>query len=236
MATLLPPSSPPAPFPDPPDWARRGIAALTEAHPLFGLIEPAAGPLPWRRRTPGFAGVLRTITGQMISNAAAAAIWRRVSALEGALDPAGLLALPEEALRGAGFSRPKVSHARALARACIERRLRFDELPGMSDAEAVAHLAAVPGLGPWTASVHLLFAEERADIFPPGDVALLASYTDLMGLDARPTPKALVIASQAWTPWRALAARLLWHWWRHRTGRATLEEPDPAPVLSSGAP
>ncbi|MBE9603361.1 DNA-3-methyladenine glycosylase 2 family protein [Acetobacteraceae bacterium H6797] len=235
MALTLLPSLPPDNFPYPPAWARQGIAALVEAHPLFGMIEPAAGPLPWRSRPRGFPGLLRTITGQMISNAAAAAIWRRVSALEGALDPAGLLALPEEALRGAGFSRPKVAHARALALACLDGRLRLHELGAMSDAEAIVHMAAVPGLGPWTAAVHLLFAEERADIFPSGDVALLASYTDLMGLEARPTQKVLVAAAEAWSPWRSLAARLLWHWWRHRTGRATLEEPDPAPVLPNPA-
>lgn len=232
MADLLPPFPPPASsdFPHPPRWALEGIRALGVAHPRFAAIVPAAGPLPWRTRPRGFAGLLRTITGQMISNAAAAAIWRRVAALDGALTPEGLLALPEEALRGAGFSRPKVAHARALAAACLDGRLRFDLLPGMADAEAIAHLAAIPGLGPWTAAVHLLFAEERADLFPSGDVALLAAYTDLFGLPARPSQKALLAEAAAWAPWRGLAARLLWHWWRHRTGRATLEDPDPQGV------
>jgi len=202
-----------------PPWAAEGIAALSVLDPDFARILPAAGPLPWRRRDPGFAGVLRTICGQMISNQAAAAIWGRVAALPGALEPAGLLALPEEALRGAGLSRPKVAHVRALARAVAEGELDFVALRALPDTAAIAALATIPGLGPWTAQVHLLFGFERPDVFPAGDVALAAGLTHLKALPARPTPKALAVMAEAWSPWRSLAARLLWHHWRHVTGR-----------------
>lgn len=202
-----------------PPWAAEGIAALSVLDPDFARILPAAGPLPWRRRDPGFAGVLRTICGQMISNQAAAAIWGRVAALPGALEPAGLLALSEEALRGAGLSRPKVAHVRALARAVAEGELDFVALRALPDTAAIAELATIPGLGPWTAQVHLLFGFERPDVFPAGDVALAAGLTHLKALPARPTPKALAVMAEAWSPWRSLAARLLWHHWRHVTGR-----------------
>jgi DNA-3-methyladenine glycosylase II len=145
-----------------------------------------------------------------------------VATLPGALTPAGLLALPEAALRGAGFSRPKVAHARALATACIEARIDLAALPP-DDAGALAALTALPGVGPWTAAVHLLFAEQRADVFPAGDVALAAALADLRGLPARPDTRALAELAVAWSPYRALAARLLWHWWRWRTGRAAGE-------------
>jgi DNA-3-methyladenine glycosylase II len=225
---MVPPSPttpPPPPFPAAPAWARAGIAALVAADPRFGAIEPMAGPLAWRVRQPGFPGLLRAICGQQISNQAAAAIWKRLSGLPGALDPAGLLAMDDATLCGvAGLSRPKAAHARSLAVACAEGRLDFAALPGMSDAEAVAHIAAVKGLGPWTAAIHLLFAEQRPDIFPPGDVALAASAAHLLGLEARPGPKALVAMAEAWAPWRSLAARLLWHHWRCVTGRAVVED------------
>lgn len=212
---------PPAPAASPPvpRWAREGIAELIRLDPDFALIETRAGPLPWRQRDPGFPGVLRTICGQMISNQAAAAIWGRLAALPGALDPAGLLVIGEEALRGAGLSRNKVSHVRALAAAVAEGRLDFTALRALPDEGAVAALSAVPGLGPWTAQVHLLFGFERPDVFPSGDVALAAGLADLKGLEARPKPKALVEMALAWSPWRSLAARLLWHHWRHVTGR-----------------
>lgn len=224
MASPSSPSSPP-PFPCPPPWARDGLAALAAADPRLGAIEAAAGPLPWRTRQPGFPGLLRAICGQQISNQAASAIWRRLSALPGALDPAGLLAMDDATLCGiAGLSRPKAAHARSLATACLDGRLDFAALPGMGNAEAIAHIAAVKGLGPWTAEVHLLFAEQRPDIFPSGDLALAASAAHLLGLPARPGPKALAVLAEGWAPWRSLAARLLWHHWRFVTGRPAVED------------
>ncbi|MDI3307645.1 MAG: DNA-3-methyladenine glycosylase 2 family protein [Acetobacteraceae bacterium] len=216
---------PPPPFPQPPDWARAGIDALVQRDPRLGRIEAAAGPLPWRSRQPGFPGLLRAICGQQISNQAAAAIWKRLSALPGALEPAGLLALDDATLCGiAGLSRPKAAHARSLARACLEGRLDFTALRGMEDEAAVAHIAAVKGLGRWTAEIHLLFAEQRPDIFPSGDLALAASAAHLLGLPARPGPKALAELALEWRPWRSLAARLLWHHWRFVTGRPVVED------------
>lgn len=215
----------PAASSPPPAWAEEGIAALGRADPDFARILPAAGPLPWRRRDPGFPGLLRAICGQMISNQAAAAIWGRLSALPGALEPAGLLALSEEALRGAGLSRPKVLHVRALAAAVAEGRLDFAALRAVPDEEAVAAIAAIPGLGPWTAQIHLLFGFERPDVFPAGDLALAAGLTHLKGLPERPKPKLLAEIALAWSPWRSLAARLLWHHWRHVTGRPAGEAP-----------
>ena len=215
----------PPPFPQPPAWAREGIAALVKQDQRLGGIEAAAGPLPWRTRLPGFPGLLRAICGQQISNQAAAAIWRRLSALPWALTPEGLLALDDAALCGvAGLSRPKAAHARSLARACLEGRLDLAALAAMEDEAAVAHIAAVKGLGRWTAEIHLLFAEQRPDIFPVGDLALAASAAHLLGLGARPGPKALGAIAEAWRPWRSLAARLLWHHWRFVTGRPAVED------------
>ncbi|MDN3566859.1 DNA-3-methyladenine glycosylase family protein [Paeniroseomonas aquatica] len=225
---MTPPSPPPSvpAFPLPPPWAVAGLAALVEQDPRLGAIEPAAGPLPWRSRAPGFPGLLRTICGQQISNQAAGAIWRRLAALPGALEPAGLLALDDAMLCGvAGLSRPKAAHARSLAAACLDGRLDFAGLAALGDAAAVAHIAAVKGLGPWTAEVHLLFAEQRPDIFPSGDLALAASAAQLLGLEARPPPRALAALALGWAPWRSLAARLLWHHWRHVTGRPAVEDP-----------
>lgn len=217
VASSLPQAS--AALPPAPDWAREGIAALCRQDPDFARIEAQAGPLPWRRRDPGFPGLLRTICGQMISNQAAAAIWGRLSALPGVLAPEGLLATSEEALRVAGLSRPKVGHVRALAAAVAEGRLDLVALREAPDDAAVAAIAAIPGLGPWTAQVHLLFGFERPDVFPAGDVALAAGLADLKAMPERPKPRALVALAEGWAPWRSLAARLLWHHWRHVTGR-----------------
>ena len=203
----------------PPPWFRPGVEALCALDPDFARIEPAAGPLPWRWRPPGFAGLVRTVLGQQISNQAAEAIWRRFAALPQALEPAGTLKLTDAQFHAAGLSRPKVAHLRALAEAALDGKLRLDALAEMPDAEAVAHLAAQRGLGPWTAQVHLLFAEARPDLFPHGDVALAAALQHLKGWQERPKPRDLTLIAEGWSPWRSLAARLLWHHWRYATGR-----------------
>jgi DNA-3-methyladenine glycosylase II len=180
--------------------------------------------LPWRTRTPGFPGLLQAIVAQMISNQAAAAIWGRLRALPGALEPEGLLALPDELLRGAGLSRPKVAHARVLAEAFLGGILSAAALEAMGNDEAIAKIASVKGLGTWTAEIYLLFALQRLDVFPAGDIALASAAAELKGLDARPDPKALRLLAEAWRPSRSLAARLLWHHWRHLTGRPALDD------------
>lgn len=204
--------------------ARDGLVCLVRIDPDLAAIEAAAGPLPWRTRPPGFPGLLQTIMGQQISNQAAAAIWRRLAALPGALTPAGLLALDEVVLRAAGLSRPKVAHSRSLATAFLDGRLDTAALATMDDGTAIAALSAVPGLGPWTAEVHLLFALQRPDVFPAGDLALAAAVADLKRLPARPAPRALRAMAEGWTPYRGLAARLLWHHWRYRTGRPSMDD------------
>jgi len=203
---------------------RAALDALVRADPRLAAVEAAAGPLPWRVRAGGFPGLLQVIMGQQISSAAAAAIWGRLAALPGALAPSGLLALPDDALRAAGLSRPKVGHARALATAFEDGRLSAAGLAAMPDEAAVAAITAVRGLGPWTAEVYLLFAEGRPDVFPAGDIAVAGAAAALLGLPARPDPRALRALAEAWRPSRALAARLLWHHWRWLTGRPALDD------------
>ena len=215
-------------FPHPPTAARAALQLLVAADPDLAGIEAAAGPLPWRRRAAGFEGLLQAIVGQQISNQAAAAIWGRLRAVPGALQPQGLLALDEAALRSAGLSRPKVAHARSLAAAFADGTLETGALAAMEDEAAIAAIATVRGMGRWSAEVYLLFALEREDVFPAGDLALAGAAAALKGLAARPGPVPLRALAEGWRPWRGLAARLLWHHWRHLTGRPAFDD------LSSG--
>ena len=214
-------------FPHPPPAARAAITSLIQADPDLARIENAAGPLPWRRRAAGFPGLLQAIVGQQISNQAAAAIWGRLRQVPGALQPAGLLALTDDDFRGVGFSRPKVAHARSLATAFADGVLEEAAIAALDDDAAIARISSVRGLGPWTAEIYLLFALERADVFPAGDLALAAAAADLKKLPARPGPKAFRELAEIWRPHRALAARLLWHHWRHVTGRPAMDDLSP---------
>jgi len=211
-------------FPHPPDAAAAGLAALVRAHPVFGQVLERAGPLPWRSRPPGFPALLQGIVAQMISNQAAHAIWSRLCALPDALEPSGLARLTDDDLRAAGLSRPKVAHARALASAFLDGTLQADRLAAMDDEVAIAAIASVKGLGRWTAEIYLLFALQRLDVFPAGDIALAAAAADLKRLPQRPDPRSLRALAEDWRPWRSLAARLLWHHWRHVTGRPAMDD------------
>ena len=207
-----------------PGWAAAARAGLFALEPRFAAIETRAGPLPWRRRAPGFPGLLRCICGQMISQAAAESIWARLNTIEGAMEPARFALMDDALLCGVGgLSRPKAAHARSAAQAIIDGRIAPGRIAALDDAAALEGIRAVKGLGPWTAAIYLLFAEDRADIFPPGDVALAAGAAHLLDLPARPEPRALVELAGAWAPHRSMAARLLWHHWRHATGRAAGE-------------
>jgi len=176
---------------DAPPWAADALAALVCLDPQLAAIPEAAGALPCRRREAGFAGLLGSLCAQMISNQAATAIWGRLAALPGALTPAGLLALEDEALRQAGLSCPKVNHARALAEAFATGRISAEGLAALPDGAAIAAIAAILGFGPWTAGVHMLLGYDRSDILPAGDLALAASLAVLRREPERPKPREL---------------------------------------------
>ncbi len=214
----------PAP-PEPPPWARAALDRLARIDPDLARIEQQAGRLPWRVRQPGFSGLLNAIVGQQISNQAAAAIWRRCCALPGCGAPATFLLIDAETLRAAGLSRPKIAHGRAVAEAFCSGRLASETLAAMGDEEAVATLSSVRGLGVWSAEIYLLFALQRPDVFPAGDLALQAAAAHLKGLPERPRAADLRRIAEPWQPHRAIAARLLWHWWRHVTGRPSMDDP-----------
>jgi DNA-3-methyladenine glycosylase II len=211
-------------FPHPPEPARAALELLIAQDADLAAILMRAGPLPWRTRSPGFPGLLQAIVAQMISNQAAVAIWGRLRLTPGALEPAGLIALPDDALRAAGLSRPKVVHARALAAAFLDGTLDAARLALMDDEAAIATIASIKGMGRWSAEIYLLFALGRLDVFPAGDIALAGALAHLKGMEGRPGPVALRALSEAWRPARSLAARLLWHHWRFVTGRPALDD------------
>lgn len=200
-----------------------GVAALVAADADFARVVAEHGPPPSRQRDPGFGTLLRAIVFQQVSTAAGTAIWGRVEAGLGEMAPAALLARDDDALRGYGLSRPKVKYARALAAALVDGGLDLDKLYDMEDEAAIAALVALPGIGRWTAEIYLLSALDRPDIMPAADIALMTAAQHLKSLPARPTAKDMYVMSEPWRPWRSVAARLLWHYYR------ALKQRDPAP-------
>lgn len=188
-----------------PDCVAEGAAFLAAAHPRFAHALTLTGPLPLRRQADGFTALLDAITGQQVSVASAKAIWARLQAA-GLTDPAVMAQASDDALRAVGLSRQKARYGRALAQAGID----YDALRTASDAQVITTLTAVPGIGNWTAEIYAMFALGRADVFAPGDLALQEGARLLFDLPDRPNERTLRAMAGDWSPWRAVAARILW--------------------------
>ncbi|WP_322868024.1 DNA-3-methyladenine glycosylase family protein [Aquicoccus sp. G2-2] len=165
--------------------------------------------VPLRLRPDGFAPLLSAIMSQQVSVASARAIWGRMEAA-GLVTPEAVAVAGEERLRAAGLSRQKIRYAQELARAGID----YVALRDMPDEAVIARLVEVPGIGVWTAEIYAMFSLGHADVFAPGDLALQEAARLLYGLDARPKPKAFREMAERWSPWRAVAARILWAYYR----------------------
>jgi DNA-3-methyladenine glycosylase II len=198
------------------DEARRALCALDAGLARAHSLTP---PFVWRRQEPGFSGLIKLLIGQQISTAAAAAIWERCAAALEPMSPEAVLALTDADFRSIGFSGAKVRYARALAEAVVRGDLQPDDLVALSDEDALQRLVATPGIGPWTASVYLLFCEGRADLCPEVDVALREALRRADGADFRLSPPAFRRRAAHWSPFRGVAAHLLWAFYRTQEGR-----------------
>ena len=155
--------------------------------------------------------LVHIVLEQKVSLVSALAVMNRVDALCPTFAPAEFLAVPERALREAGISERKVGYCRALAEAIAEGSLSLPALRRLDDAEVIARLTAVRGIGPWTAGVYLTMALSRRDAWPSGDRALAVGVAERWSLDAVPDYPVLDRMAEAWRPWRGVASRLIWH-------------------------
>jgi len=187
------------------------LADLTARDPRLARIVADFGPPPLWARAPGFPTLLHIILEQQVSLASAKAAYDRLLAIATPLTPARFLALDDATLKAVGFSRQKVRYGRELARAIEEGRLELAGLATMDDDAARAELVKVIGIGRWTADIYLLMALGRPDVWPVGDLALATAARDVLDLPTAPPPAELAAIGEAWRPWRAVAARILWH-------------------------
>ncbi|SMP12462.1 DNA-3-methyladenine glycosylase family protein [Shimia sagamensis] len=196
------------------DCVAEGAAWLAELDPRFARALELTGPLPLRLRPDGFDQLLSAIVSQQVSVASAAAIWARMQGA-GLVTPEAIVAASEDELRGAGLSRQKMRYARALA----DEGIDFEALRSAPNDEIFKRLTKVSGIGIWTAEIYAMFSLGRADVFAPGDLALQESARMLFDLNDRPKERALRQMAEAWSPWRSVASRLLWAYYRVDKGR-----------------
>ncbi|WP_309085527.1 DNA-3-methyladenine glycosylase [Chelativorans sp.] len=196
----------------------RGLDALVLIDRRLAPVRAAAGQVPLRRSPAGFHSLASVIVSQQVSRASADAIFGRLCRLVDPLTPAGFLAGGERIMVEAGLSRAKQKTLTALSAMLQAGELDLALLGALPAGEAIASLTAVPGIGPWTAEVYLLVAAGHADIFPAGDVALQTAVARAFGLQPRPEAKQLALLAESWSPWRSVAARLFWSYYREIRG------------------
>lgn len=210
------------------------LDALCALDPRLAEIRELALPPPLRVLPADLAGLVWIVNSQLISVAAARAIHGRVEAALGVIDRDALSAASDEVFRSAGMSRGKLRTVRALC-AAVDAGLDLAGLVDLDEAEARAALLAVPGIGPWTADVFLLFAHGRADAFPAGDVAVQSALREAFGLETRPDRAGAERMAERWRPLRGVAAQLLWAYYlRTRGGRDAAPVPN-RPAVSEEA-
>ena len=189
----------------------KGVAELRERDPHLAAVVERFGPPPLWDRPQGFQTLVQIILEQQISLSAGRAAYERLMRLAGEVTPERIAGLSLEQLRSAGQTRQKSVYIHELAQAIVEGRFDADRLAEMDDDEARAALVTLKGIGPWTADIYLLMALGRADVWPGGDLALVASIREVKRMRTTPDPRRIDRLTRSWRPWRAVAARLLWH-------------------------
>jgi DNA-3-methyladenine glycosylase II len=166
----------------------------------------------WHRK-PGFPTLIHIILEQQVSLASARAAFDKLCREVSPLTPAAFLTLDDGALKAVGFSRQKTQYCRGLSLAILQGELDLQKLDRMEDSAARANLMKMKGIGPWTANIYLLMALRRPDIWPSTDLAIVVAIQKLKDLKNRPDGDKLRELSNPWRPWRAVAARILWHYY-----------------------
>ena len=208
-----------------------GIAALIARDKRFASVFARTGLPPLRRRQGGFEGLAQIIMGQQLSTASAAAIHGRLVAIADPFDHRAILRVRKDRLLRIGLSNAKVKALKEIAKAIEAKHIDLNALADMPADDAHDALTALHGVGPWTADLYLLACIGHADAWPAGDLALQEAARMAFGLHARPTTREMGPLAEKWRPYRAVAARLLWSYYRimkKREGVLTAPAAEPA--------
>jgi DNA-3-methyladenine glycosylase II len=185
---------------------------------IKGLIEQL-GPYSIEFLDPTFETLVRSIVFQQLSGKVARVIFGRlVDAMPGGvLTPQGVLSLRPERLRRLGLSRQKAAYIRDLARQTTKGKIVFEVLTQLPDEEVIERLTQVKGIGPWTAHMFLIFALQRTNVLPTGDLGVRAAIKKVYGLRDLPKPREIEELARGWHPYCTVAT---WYLWRSLDGQA----------------
>ena len=190
------------------------ITHLRHADPVMGDLMTRSGPCTLEPgNTDAFLTLCQSIVSQQLSSRAADTIIGRLEALfgSGLPTPQGILALPDETLRGLGLSRQKQASLKDLSMKTLDGSLQLGELAALSDEEVTRQLTQVRGIGVWTAEMFLIFFLGRLDVFPVGDLGIRKAIQRLYGYKKMPAVVTMHRHARKWAPYRTIASWYLWH-------------------------
>lgn len=182
---------------------------------LADIIDRWGYPPQWQRK-PGFPTLIRIILEQQVSYASAKATFKRLNSVVENLTPESFLTLDDVELKAIGFSRQKTRYGRILAQAIFDRELDLESLSTATDQVVRRELIKIKGIGDWTVDIYLMMALQRQDVFPAKDLAVAIAVKEIKELSSRPTAAQLEIIAEPWKPYRAIATKILWHYYLNR--------------------
>ncbi len=192
---------------------KEGIKHLTGIDPHLKEVVSKYGPPPIWGRTPGFPSLIKIILEQQVSLASAQSAYDKLIETVETLTPDSFSTLSDEELKKIGFSRQKTKYGRVLAQSIMDEHLDIESLNTLTDEQIHDKLTSIKGIGPWTASIYSLMALRRPDVWPRGDLALLKAMKEVKQMEALPSDDEAEKIASNWSPWRAVAARILWHYY-----------------------
>ncbi|HMS40280.1 MAG TPA: hypothetical protein PKE69_08645 [Pyrinomonadaceae bacterium] len=176
------------------------------------VFETYGTPPLWAREA-SFSTLVHIILEQQVSLASALSAFNKLQEKLGEITPENVLKLSDEELKSCYFSRQKTVYARELSKAILDGNLDLKSLEKLSDEAVKNELKKIKGIGDWTADIYLLMALLRADVMPKGDLALHVAWKKLKNLKDAPGSEEFQQIAEKWKPFRAVAARLLWHFY-----------------------
>jgi DNA-3-methyladenine glycosylase II len=190
---------------------RHAVRHLKNSDPVLRAIIERVGPCRMEQEIPQFHTLARAIIYQQLHGKAAATICQRLMDLAGEpLTPEGILRLGDEQMRGVGLSRQKMSYLRDLADKTHSGAIEFARLPDLPDDEVIQHLTQVKGIGVWTAHMFLMFALQRPNVLPTGDLGIQSAMRKHYKKRKLPKPKQMESIAKCWEPYRSVACWYLW--------------------------
>ena len=199
----------------------KAIDFLKAREPNFRKIIQLYGlPDSWSR-PPGFQTLVQIILEQQVSLNSARSTFEKLSDYVGEISPAKLSPLTIDVMRSLSVSRPKARYILGLSELIENGDFDLESIPSLSIEEGYQRLISLKGIGPWTANIYLMFALQKQDIYPPGDIALINTIKEFW---PDTNKDEIALKAQEWAPYRSAACYLLWHFYLKSRGRIHPDE------------